>query len=71
MKNDSPNIILSKIVTIVRLDQIKRLSTAQRDFRIVIGPPTLDLNYEFTKDVAGRIFSNCCVLRKLSTGEVM
>jgi len=37
----------------------------------VKSPDKLDLNYEFPKDLAGRTFSNCCLQRKLSNGEVM
>jgi len=49
----------------------KRLSTAQRDFPIAKIPHKLDSNYELPEDVAGRNFSNCCLQRKLSNGEVM
>jgi len=37
----------------------------------VKSPDKLDLNNELFKDVAGKTFSNCCLQRKLSNGEVM
>ena len=49
----------------------KPRSTAKRDSPIAKCPDKLDFNYVFPKDGAGRTFSNCCLQRTLSIGEVM